>query len=106
MEIPGRRPDMRLQGAMTCIAANYQALWDELQTESDEALWRHVRHDFVTSGQSFQLYYTDLEHREAELNEAHSHSACDKGDCSWSVRTTLTAACSERRGTTCALTRR
>jgi len=32
-ELVRRRPDMKLQAAMTCIEANYERLWDELEPE-------------------------------------------------------------------------
>jgi hypothetical protein len=41
-ELARRRPDMKLQVAMACIAGNYKRLWDKLALEPSRQLWRHA----------------------------------------------------------------
>lgn len=70
-ELARRRPDMRLQVAMTCIAANYERLWDELEPEPHPALWKLAQGRYLTAAtQPVRSYYTDyLARREAEGRE-------------------------------------
>ena len=70
-ELVRRRPDMKLQAAMTCIEANYEQLWDELEPEPRWELWKLAQRQFITSAQQpVRSYYTDyLERREAEEKE-------------------------------------
>ncbi|RKU40476.1 hypothetical protein DL546_000909 [Coniochaeta pulveracea] len=71
-ELVRRRPDMRLQAAMTCIEANYELLWDELAPEPRWELWKLAQRQFKTDARHpVRSYYTDyLERREAETKEA------------------------------------
>lgn len=70
-ELARRRPDMRLQVAMTCVAANYERLWDELEPERHPTLWKLAQGRWVTAAtQPVRSYYTDyLARREAEIRE-------------------------------------
>jgi hypothetical protein len=67
-ELARRRPDMKLQVAMTCIASNNQLVWDELKPEPCLELWQIAEHQWMTNANHpFRSYYTDyLERREAE----------------------------------------
>jgi len=59
-ELARRRPDMRLQVAMACIAANFERFWDELEPEPHPALWKLAQPRFVTCAtQPVRSYYTD-----------------------------------------------
>lgn len=73
-ELVRRRPDMKLQAAMTCIEANYQQLWAELEPKPRDELWRQAQWRFnAIAPQPLRSYFTDyLEGREAEVEAAEA----------------------------------
>jgi hypothetical protein len=81
-ELARRRPDMKLQVAMTCIEANYERLWKELEPEPSQQLWHIAQRNWVYGGQPFRSSYTDyMERREAEIQggseERYDHFCAD-----------------------------
>jgi hypothetical protein len=62
---------MKLQVAMTCIAANYERLWKELKPEPSQELWKMAQQQWMSDAtHPVRSYYTDyLERREAENQE-------------------------------------
>ncbi|KAI9640873.1 hypothetical protein NHQ30_010714 [Ciborinia camelliae] len=66
-ELARRRPDMMLQVAMTCIAADYRELWEELTPEPHALLWEQSAQRSETYMDTNRNYYVeDLERRAAE----------------------------------------
>ncbi|OIW32666.1 hypothetical protein CONLIGDRAFT_660508 [Coniochaeta ligniaria NRRL 30616] len=64
-ELARRRPDMKLQVAMACIAANYERLWKELNPEPAPELWSLARGQFtVHSDYPVRSYFTDYMERQ------------------------------------------
>jgi hypothetical protein len=68
-ELARRRPDMKMQVVMTCIAADYKLLWDELAPEPCFQLWDQARQpaSYQSCNQHISSYYIEyLERREAD----------------------------------------
>jgi hypothetical protein len=68
-ELARRRPDMKLQVAMACIAANYERLWQELKPELTPELWKLARDQFMSAHPVRSYFTDDIESRAAKDGE-------------------------------------
>ncbi|WQF76702.1 hypothetical protein CDEST_01716 [Colletotrichum destructivum] len=83
-ELVRRRPDMKLQAAMACIAGDYRALWEDLAPRPCSELWDQARQTQTRSWPNSpnRNYYVDyLEQHAKELGcdivDVRTNSECE-----------------------------
>ncbi|OHW99359.1 hypothetical protein CSPAE12_01945 [Colletotrichum incanum] len=83
-ELVRRRPDMKLQVAMACIAGDYRALWEDLAPQPCSELWDQARQTQTRSWPNSpnRNYYVDyLEQHAKELGcdivDMRTNSECE-----------------------------